>query len=35
MKDLIIEFVNYLEYERHLSHNTILNYQLDLDNYFK
>ncbi len=34
MEDLIIEFVNYLEYERHLSNNTILNYHLDLDNYF-
>lgn len=34
MKNYIIEFVNYLNYERHLSNNTILNYQLDLDNYF-
>lgn len=34
MKDLIKEFINYLKYERHLSDNTTLNYQLDLDNYF-
>jgi len=34
MKELIKEFINYLTYERHLSNNTILNYQLDLDNYF-
>ena len=34
MKNNILEFVNYLNYERHLSNNTVLNYQLDLDNYF-
>lgn len=34
MEELIIEFINYLEYERHLSKNTIVNYQLDLDSYF-
>ncbi len=35
MQDIIKDFLNYLAYERHLSHNTILNYQLDLDNYFR
>jgi len=35
MEELIIEFISYLEYERHLSHNTVLNYQLDLDSCFQ